>query len=598
MKPEADVLMARKKELLRTGTSERDRIKKTVDGGKPVSSLTFETAVTRIKEDAEEFFPDDKTLRRELENANMALLEEVTSYFEQKLRGARPSEQSTSRLVETNPDPLMEQLRTTQEHLIQALGNQATTFEQLVVSSERQAEQMVRSLRKLPPDLERARWVDVEYNQDFYTRFTPTLEPNFYTELSENERELCDARWQLARAAYYKRAFSAFPDKMIENQDLTLMKTEQMEKLYEMPGVRPALEWYADLIVNKRAITLESGRTMTIWDCKTGTDFEEFRAVMRQEALHELAGGLAKKEADAVAWNWMWVANLIESADSRYFYKDGPENHQRHGDLPGALVSDDLRSTFHTQEKFENKCMSGLEWGAFGKWGMIQVSRIKQKYGSEYELFFEGADIPDHFWSLRRLKKPAFERLGKRRALKEKGLTAIVAPECYPTKTMGSFWEEFSTGRGRDAKSLLGHLLDREEIDWQAVGSDLWIPYLPIKLNKAVKLFEYFNPGVPLEFPTKFQEEGPMREWTGKLLDSLRRLNLERKLGTDKIHNLKVWAVYAAKGGVKKPQSAMVHSPLSRFDRTALESVLRMNEVAFLDKSFLGRDFGERLVIR
>jgi len=74
-----------------------------------------------------------------------------------------------------------------------------------------QQRQLFETSRRWPPEKEREHWVDVEWDQDFYTRFVPTMEPMFYQELPFEERRDWDARWQLARAAHWKKVHYASP---------------------------------------------------------------------------------------------------------------------------------------------------------------------------------------------------------------------------------------------------------------------------------------------------------------------------------------------------------------------------------------------------
>jgi len=454
---------------------------------------------------------------------------------------------------------------------LKAIWALVNAIEDQIKASQQQAKELAENLRRLPSDVEKARWVDAEYRQEFYTRFTPNLEPRFYTELEkEEERRLWEARWQLARAAYWKRVYSAFPEKQVENQDLQLLSTEQMEMLYKMRGVRAALEWYADIIVSGRKIRLPNGKEMSIWECKKEADWEQFRRAMRiyalgirVEALDE-PESLWAKEADAVAWNWMWVSGLIESVDSRYSKSGG-----RHGGLPGVMVSDDLRSVFHPQEKYEDKCRSGLEWGAFGKWGVTQMERIKRElaFNKDQDVIeFRAAPSSGYFWKASRPREKTPEGKSK---------IVVFVPECYPTISMGSFWEETKIG---DRIILLDYLLKREEIPWEQVGADPWIGYLGIKLNKAVALLNFFLKG-----PDK-------PGWSSTLMDIFRRLGLKEKYGNDRFHNLKVWAVWAAYGGVGRPQDRFFTTPLSEsrigspLDKRALKNLLRKPQLGYLEK--------------
>ena len=62
-----------------------------------------------------------------------------------------------------------------------SLGAKVGELVDQIATSQRQTQELAESLRRLPSDAEKARWIDAEYRQEFYTRFTPTLEPRFYT---------------------------------------------------------------------------------------------------------------------------------------------------------------------------------------------------------------------------------------------------------------------------------------------------------------------------------------------------------------------------------------------------------------------------------
>lgn len=523
------------------------------------------------------------------------LAPEINSKAEE-LEQIQPPEANLQTLV----DKIEVSQRALLEQIVEEMKAGRASAADLLAAATAITQQVAETYKRTPPEIEQARWVDNEYSLEFYQRFTPTLEPRFYTELEDSkDRKLWDARWQLARAAYFKRVTSAFPEKQFENQDLQLLSTEQMEMLYNMRGVRQALEWYTRAIASNEEVTLPDGKKKKIWDCKKETDFEQFRQAMRIKALGIKAEELDKdeslwaKEADAVAWNWIWCSNLIESVDSRY-----SSSRERHGDLPGVMVSDDTRSTFHPQEKYEDKCRSGsgLEWGAFGKWGVTQMARIKKENGFSSisdKIKMGAAKSTGEFWAGKRtkgakkedVKDEAGNKIGEK--VVEKGEIVASIPECYPTTTMKSFWEETKIGE----KSLLDYLRNKETIPWREVGSDPWIGYLPIKFNKAVGLFEYFNPGKPIE-------QNKETEWTNKLIDIIRRLGLEISLDENKLHNLKVWAFYAAYGGVGKPHISYPTCPLSTYFRTAIEGKLRSYQIGFLKRGKAGSFSGEGLLIR
>lgn len=459
---------------------------------------------------------------------------------------------------------------------------------------------------RLDSEKEKARWVDVEYSQEFYTRFTPNMEPHFYTKIEEtSERAEWDARWKLARAAFWKKIYSAFADKLAENQDLIELTKEQMEILYNLPGVKFALSWYARAIVAPTDAEKVEGRT--ILECTSGSDFEKFREKMRSQLRNHPDFDIQEQDeekmgigdrtrlisADAVAWNWIWCSNLIESIDSRYSIININEKRfggrDRHGHLAPALCSDDLRAVFHPQEKFEDKCRNGQEWGNFGKWGLTQLRRIKGEHPGS-DIVFGPARLRGEFWETRPSGKPHE--------------IVVMAPECYPVTSMKSFWEAYDDEGKNGERPLLERLLDNQDINWASVDADPWkTNYLTVKMRKAIGLFEVF---------TKDSKEG----WARALSDIYTRLNTlgilnnyYKSLGFPRekaeclarthFHNIKVWAVYAVNGGVGRPQDRDVTDPYSRsalgaahkWNRSTHESILRRPWIGYLeDRGLFNRE--------
>jgi len=499
--------------------------------------------------------------------------------------------------------------------------------------------QLLEAFKKLPPEREKERWTDVEWDQDFWSRFTPSMEPDFYKGLSSEERKDWDARWQLARAAFYKKRLSAAPAELVKNEDLQLLTTEQMERLYNLPGVKEALEWYVEQIVkgkHKIYFDEKTGRRLngeevsqlseeekkkkgTLLDCEKGYQFGEFRKDLEENILsgkkrwdwderkkekkgeeRELSD-LEKKSADAIAWNFIWCCNLVESLDSRYSLEGGDTKlrlRYRHGGLSPELCSDDLRAVFHPQEKFEDKCWD-QDWGMYGRWGITQLARIKReldlrekdKEEGRIKIVYKQEGKVRDFW------RATQDETGKE--------ITIQVPECYPTITMKSFLETYECeDKEGERRTLLQHLLKKKEINWTTLRADLWrTNYLTVRLPRAVALLGIFKNGKI--------ESG----WTRDLLDIYTRLGIRKllinyysvkegekkgeRLANIRFHNLKVWAYFAPFGGVGRPQDKKPFDPFStskirvgaQMNLSDREYVLRQPQSGYLNK-------GERLKIK
>jgi hypothetical protein len=442
------------------------------------------------------------------------------------------------------------------------------------------------------PKQSREIWAQAEYRQNFPLRFNPGQEPKFFKQLGYEGRALMEARWRLATATYAAKKLSGNAEKyVLENPELPLITNEEMKRLYEMPGVRQGLEWYADFVCNNKTIEVtRRGRRVpiTIWECRNDSEFQQIRKAMRDEALVALSGDgdvktnfgggveeeLDKYEADAVAWNLIKVTNLLESMDSRY-----SRSGARHGDISGDLLSDDVRALLHPQEKWEAKISKNPpeSWGILSGWGETQVGRVKHeaKVGGKDRVVFSVARKLSDYWTYT-------EELGT-----GGGRTiTIMAPECFPTTIAGSFWEHC----GQDGENLLDKLLSKEKIDWDEVSGG-WNPYLFVTLLQSVKVFKYWNPGVGIAY----NKPGHATAFAGDLSGAINRSGMNRRLSDKELHNLKVWAVYGGTG-VNKIMSRLPEPAWSGTQKAILETAFREPHIGYLakGKGFLGMG-GEKL---
>lgn len=505
----------------------------------------------------------------------------------------------------------------------EGIAKMGKKLEDFTSAIQEQTDSLVESSRRLPPLRERARWIDVGYRQDNYTRFSPTLEPNYYLQLPaetnfdrnghfvELGQRDWDAIWTLSRAAYYKRSYQAFPSEYVKNQDLQQAGKEQMERMYRIPGVREMMEGYADAIVRGTSIPLvdQEGKpiigrdgnqaTMKFWDIKDGFDLEKFRVSLRAKELGFGFMGSTMSDAekeytrqnqmlvDTIAWDFMDCGLLPESMDSRY-----SRSGERHADLPYEACSDDYRALMHPQEKFEAKAASGQEWGAFGRWGRNQVEVIRNELGYESDArrdkssFIRFVQARGGTWTGTKARvTPRGDGRNGYHPDSNGDCYLIYAPECYPTTTTRSFWEE---SRARDArgseKSLLEFLVNREEVNWETAGEGTWASWLVTKFNKAVGLHEVFSGNVPLEHA---KEES----WVKSVVDLHARLKMNRlpvTTGTyesfQTLSRLKSLEIYASKGGVQDPTNRKITCPVRwGTDRAILNTRLKLRYLQFLD---------------
>ncbi len=480
----------------------------------------------------------------------------------------------------------LKDLTNLQRELLQDFQGLRINLDQFLNLSAKQTNGLVERFRSADPIEERKRWADVVRDTEFYQRFTPNVEPQFYTSPDfADRRERMDAIWQLARAAYVKKALASFPDKYKENNDLQLLGKDKLRTLLETPGVKEKLGGYMRSVKNQEKIPvkLDNGTTvnMCIWDCKDINTFNAWRRAsnirelarspeFRQYVLQEAASygispsdnqgigrvaELLATEDDGIAWGLVSVFCYIESKHTRY---GGIE----FSSLPGAIESADFRGVFHPQERYEGKMNNKQNWGLFSLWGITQMKRIDEETGKAnndkrggtdyYEYHFIAADKGD-YWTWKELHgTPAWNTEKASKATRAK-IIEVRVPECHPITTCKSYLED---------PKIEEKLLKGEDLDWDEIGEDDIVVWLFSKFNKGVQLTEYFNPG---EKPRiiDISKRGWAGDWASPLTETL-----DSRLGMGKLYEkdngikanskqnydkLKVWAVYASTGGINNP---------------------------------------------
>ena len=448
-------------------------------------------------------------------------------------------------------------------------------------------------------------YIRMMYDRTLYGRWQPEHAPLWFQELSVEDQRLEETKLQLARAAFAKLMNGGQADKIIETEQDAMLFVEQMKSLYELPGVKPAMEWYVQKMINGEEIIIGEEQvrnrdgtlrtnpdgtpqmkpvTKSWWDIGDNTEFEQMRQVMRRERLADIGRSddvddLEKMERDAIALNFLYVCHVAESLDSRYSTFKG--SGERHPSLPGILLSDDLRALMHPQEKAESKWQSGQPWdGNLGPWCQQQFSHIKDDLNPKEKFQIAIASGPGEFWTI--------DRSG--------GATRIRVPECYPTTSVKSFLEEtvIEQPDGSD-KMLLQYLTNGEEIPWREIGaSEPWsISYGTVKLPKALKLLDTFQ-DAKLAVDLRDLREG-LRKWANadpKVNEVFTRLGFRKRNGSpiskEQFHNLKVWAIYAGLGGMREVGRKTPSLRLDMGQRAILVRLLQQSYVGYLDR---GEDF-------
>ncbi|KUK82996.1 MAG: hypothetical protein XD98_0458, partial [Microgenomates bacterium 39_6] len=484
-------------------------------------------------------------------------------------------------------------------------------------------------------------WVDQEYNQELYARIELGHEPIFYRYGETEKRNEWRARLQLARAAYAKKQFAAQPEKMANNSDLTTMTTEQLQTLYDIEGtaygpegekkektVRRAMEWYVKNIVDgieERVTSRHKGKNgkyrelVSIVECEFEDEFIQFRERLQNDIKREILGvsdemekawekeandgnkeaeiklrqlRFDAKSADAVAWNFIWVTNLVERLDSRYEREGNLNLRERHGNLIGLVCSDDFRAAYHPQERWEDKVIKSpseaREWGAYSSWAIEQMARIREQYPKtkDEEIKIEPARKKRDFWM----------------AKKTGNVLTVYVPEVFPVMTIKDFLG-WAKEEEKESKSILDKLLAGDKINWKNIsqsGMPWAANYITTQFSKMINLLEIYRKGrgdaSAAEVAIALSDIFKVTKMKKRLIDYYK----ETSKGEAHFHNLKVYAYSAALGGVGRDGSRQFTLP---FEKTALSSLFvskRKDEARYLRHQIAHKylDKGEDLEIR
>lgn len=625
----------------------------------------------------------------------------------------------TSGSSESSTDNLSDQLSQAINGLNQSINDLNTSFTKGLTAPDVYLERMEEQNKgmaevfksfgeRTPPDVERSRWVDMEYRQEFYTQFDPRSEPYFYRYMEdEEERRTWDFRWRLARIAFYKKATNALPEKYRDSQDVTLFTNEMISAMLErVEGSKEMMTGYLEDILHEDSDfwELARGEKEVVNPYKKDKDgkpvyevqemntvsFEEYRksmqkknrtalkvrlsdpndiagivfpwlsgqekddlfgglkpgdlpddfmAKMNTRQLKSLLGKLSEeeidalsksipdrenirkngkktqdiedwldlkiKEADAVAWNTIYVSNVVEWADSRYTInkKGGGRSIN-----PLVLVTDDYRSVHHPQEKWEDKSLSGhLAYSPLVEWCTTQLEKIKKATNIHNKAYYEVEPAVDEssYWKTRLKDGFIVDRETKEKKYVKKIVVSI--PEVTLPTTVNSFLHE--TGVIYWDKTKEDWDIDLEKFrtfkpDYSGTEAEhpfgLWVA---TKFHKAIQFNEYYLGKQPLDFSVSVSRLGPtVRDWVLPLLELHKRLRPTETIDTLKERGLthldydflKKMAVYASTGGMFNPNDRLPTTRMRMFTRRSdvLENLrLRNYEIknqGFID-SFSGK---------
>jgi hypothetical protein len=505
--------------------------------------------------------------------------QEEAAQREEERKKAQPAVDLAEKL-----DRLIELTALSNAQIIESFERQGATLEQSLREALDQRQLLSQEISGLPPLEQRNRFADDMLANELYERFQLGREPRFFQEMPTERRETYRAMLQIARAAYVKRVTSSKPEEYSNenNKDLVHLTNDQLRRLYEVPGVRQLLREYSNFVGDEFA------------RCLSQEEFISLRQQARESVFLRLRGGIPgttddlvltvqEKEADAIAWNFLYCGLQIESSNSRY----GVVGERR--TLPGEIASGEFQTIMHPQETFEAMASGGKSYGKMGEWANTQITRIKEeiRFNKKTEvLVFEPTNEVSKFWRTQRTgtRKPVVDD----NHWSEKNVVIVHVPLCHPETTIGSVWEEtkVKVNGERNEVSLFDLMRRGIDIPWGDIQDGLvgsWVT----KVDKAYKLAEYFTKADKIKDPTAHAE---VRSFSFGLNDlMITRLGLDKK--SMDVNLIKEWAAIANMGGIRDVTNPRVKLMLPLAARLGLEFALKDTRNGLFPRGYRYRVF-------
>lgn len=305
-------------------------------------------------------------------------------------------------------------------------------------------------------------------------------------ELIQEQKEW-KARARLTTAAANKRMAPSY-DKIFPNQEMIDFTREDLRSLMEKDGVMEAASAYIALIVHDKDPNEFFGRrglVSSIFEIKNKGEFSALRDAMREWLTQRFSPEDARV-AEHIAWNLMYVSNVLEEFDSNY--EHAAYKHREHLKRIPPVISQfkaqPVWMMMHPQERLQGKVGGGEAFSRFGEWGL---NRTKGLLASK--------ELPQI------LPKTMF-----RNALREIKIGS--------RKSLFDVLEENASflGGRRGARYTFGR-----DVDWENIGEGPFGNYCFDTLSPAIKVFATIDKGLDRD----------MR--LSQLGDALRKLGVSKK---------------------------------------------------------------------
>lgn len=219
-----------------------------------------------------------------------------------------------------------------------------------------------------------AEWLQAPIRTDF-----ENWPPTWFRELSADEQRLIRTRTQLANAAFIKIRVGNRDARAAQENEFLLLPREEFQLLYDMPGVKKALEGLVEELFEPHETQTDAYFKPKLKEgaAKKLERLDEFREnIQRKIRADFIRLGQGKSEAEinskaavSAAWNFFYLCNAIESAD---YQRKAPFN---------RCMGEQVRTLMHPAAKARGKFVKeevekiGTEEGWGGRLGVWLADR-------------------------------------------------------------------------------------------------------------------------------------------------------------------------------------------------------------------------------
>jgi hypothetical protein len=409
--------------------------------------------------------------------------------------------------------------------------------------------------------------------------------PSYYVEMTPYEREVHQTRIEFTNAGVFKKGKVNPPtlDTLTKYEGWAGLATPETKILYEIPGVRKAMEMYIKMVDDDDFVKLTrvDGTEYSIRTSQNRDEVMNFRSYVREAIAGDIAHeyklyaatpnfdpkdrikmkkkGLLKldttrgdkkllqfkcREAEQIACTMLFIGNTFEGLDSIW----GTDSRERGPETFSDLVNVPIKLAMNPLDYLVSSFKKGSEElstvGKFGGWGYNMA--VESNGGFPLNNIEEIVIVPaekgqeNRFWTV--------DRGGRR----------IFVPECYPRKLVGSVWEETTVEENGVKRTLLSHLRSGEEIPWDKVKGSMWDDYTS-KLSKAGKIWDLLQGNTTIRWG-QYDEIG---KWIQDVTNALAKFGLRNDT------SVKRWILYASAGFHEKKRA-----PRFKYDKQVARKIL------------------------